>query len=200
MPRLDREIISIAGIGGHIMPYRFSAIELQQVLAGQLLFAGPFLEISTWRVRHMQRLIENTHSGSGGAIKRVLVAQDFDFAAEIPWNGRLIAIRSKESVGFMENLLVGAQASEYNVAILFSMGDALSYDTQDAGGTDFRAFLYAPQALLQFAEVINDSTGTDIVRVNIRGQGNSLLKGFRGSTLLFNDTSAAAEPSNPAGT
>ncbi len=192
MPREEREIVRLAGLGGHIMPSRFDPTA---VTGDPSPADGVFLEITRWEVLHRNLLVEDTHSGSGGAILRSLVAQDFTFAATMPWNARLAQRDgSRESVGFLEEILVGVIENDYNVAIVFAIADQLSYQQNGAGGEAERAILWAPKVLLEFARMVNNNEGRDVVRAEFRGSGNSLLRGYRGITQKFNLEVAPAEP------
>lgn len=195
MPRRERQIVRIAGIGGAIRPFRFDAAS-----AEQSIFAGDYLEISEWRVRHVKLLVEDTHSGSNSAVLRSVVAQDWQAAFAIPWNARLSKeAASRGSVGFLEEILIGTINSNFYVSMLFELGDALSYNQEGAGGQENRAFYWGKKMLFGEIETINDNTGRNIIRMNCRGQGSSLLKGYRGNVLKFGDEDAPAEPVDPVG-
>ena len=196
MPREDRDIVRLAGIGGHVMPFKFNPDDTSEQANP---YAGLFLEITRWEVLHENIIVEDPHSGSGGAILRALVAQDWVCQFTLPWNARLEASRDKESVGFLEEILVGRQNAAYNVSILFAIGDSLTYNTFGAGGPDERAALFAKKMLLRRVRMINSNDGRGIVRFEAHGEGNSLLQGFRGNTQKFNLVTEPAEPANPAG-
>jgi hypothetical protein len=199
MPRAAREPLMIPGFGGHLQVYRYigrddtGATSEDPADVGKL-YEGSFIDVHRWRIRHEYRLADVTHSGSNGAIKRVMVAQDFEFFAELPWNSReLNPSYNGEALGFIQELLVGQALSDYNVSILFALGDSLQY-----GDPNRRAALHAPQVLIEEVETVNDSTGTAVVSINIRGRGNSLLRGVRGLQVQFNDLVAPAVAAPPA--
>lgn len=185
MPRTERKIVTLPGIGGYIQPYQPTASELNTPGVRPSTFANqPKLEVFKWSVRHEFRLADITHSGSNGAIQRTLVAQDFDCTFEIPWNSSLA--ESKSKIGFVQNLLVGGADAEYNVSIFFAMGDPLSYLAAGAGGTNRHAGLFADKILISEITTICDSTGTDVIRIDCKAMGNSLLQGYRGEEQQFN--------------
>jgi len=188
MPRTPRTPALIAGMGGLIMPYRHAS--LSEVIGNQKMDHGPYLDIASYRVRHQMLLAPVTQSGSNGAVQRHLVGQDWWFEAELPWNARLVASRSKEAVGFLEELLIGHQDVGYRVSCLFTLGDALSYNESGAGGADYQAGLFAPEALLEVVDTtVRSDAGASpdaVIRTFVRGQGTSLLQGVRGNDVHFN--------------
>ena len=210
MPRLARNIVYIPGIGGHLLVKRSpGAFEPLSADIAKTYEGGLYLEVGNWLVRHEYVLAKITHSGSNGAIKRVIVAQDWDFACEIPWNAREVGQRPQEAIGFVQSILIGNVTDNYNVSILFQLGDALAYpDTSAVAGgglgVDRRASLHGPEVLLETAQTICSSTGEPntpgrIIQVNVRGRGNSLLQGYRGADIQFNDTFDVAEQPPPKG-
>ena len=191
-------------MGGFISPLRFTSDQLQSIVNNERMYSGTYIEVGEWRGLHTHILARVPHSGSNGAIQRVPVAQDFSFDAEIPWNARLVASRSAEAVGFMEELLVGTVDAGYTVACLLAMGDSLNYNARGAGGENYRAALYCPEMLLEFAEVVVSSKGTTdstgVVTVNIRARATALVQGLRGALVRFNNLTDPAQPNNPPGT
>jgi len=191
--RATRNIITIPGTGGYLKVYRFLGGE-DPVDLGKA-YEGSLLEIGEWRIRHFYKLAKVTHSGSNGAINRVIVAQDFEFVLELPWNAREQADpgrRLNEWWGFIQQILIGSRETNYNVSVLFALGDALNYPNLiGRPGTEFRAALHAPRVLLEEAEYVNNAQGeadyNSIIRVNVKGQGNCLLRGLRGSEIQFNE-------------
>lgn len=206
MPRLARDIVTIPGVGGHLMIKRSlgrddtGALIEDPTDLGKAYENAVYLEISRYWVRHQYIRALITHSGSNGAIKRALVAQDWEFAAELPWNAREIATRDSEAVGFIENILLGNRAADWNVSILFNLGDPLHYPDSTLGsGLDRRGGLHGSEVALELSEVVCDSTGADVIQINVTGKGNSLLRGIRGTEVMFNNLTDPADPPPPAG-
>ncbi len=195
MPREERTIRRVAGIGGHIMPFRVDPESPETWNP----YSGDFLEISRWEVLHQYIWVEDTHSGSNGAILRSLVGQDWTCRATLPWNARFAKSRTKESIGFMEEILLGRQTNDNNVSILFAIGDSLSYNQADLGGVDERAALFAKKMALSSVRMVNSNEGRNVFRIEIAGLGNSLLVGYRGDTQKFNFTVEPDEPEPPSG-
>ena len=83
MPRTERRIRPIAGMGGRLHIYHGT---IDDYSGDTVPLIDGILDVGRWRVDHRQVLREITHSGSNGAIKRAVVARDFTFACECPWN------------------------------------------------------------------------------------------------------------------
>ena len=177
-----RDIVPMAGMGGEI---EITKAAYNQDPLGSHYYTGRKLEVGQWRVKHMPILADITHSGSNGAILRAKVAEDFKFRLEIPWHAMFVAIRSGDGgdhVGFIEQFMGGlVEDAEFDhvVSIKFNLGDKTSWL---AGN---RAFLYAPRAKLELVDTICDSTGTNIIRMEVEGSGHSLLRGYHGDKLKF---------------
>lgn len=188
MPRADRRIKKIAGIGGRL--------EVWKPIVGvsEDAWVRGILDLSRWQVRHLVRTTETTHSGSAGAIMRSIVARDFTFQCACAWNSRDHIQASPEGdvlFGFMEQILTGDVSVDYNVSLRFFLGDPLNYTTD--AGLDLsakRCLLYAPLVIVEDFTTICDSTGQDVVRVNFSGSGNSLLQAYRGVDIQFGAATA----------
>lgn len=188
MPRADRRIKTIAGIGGRL------EIRRPHATATETTWPEGILDVGRWQVRHLVRLTEVTHSGSNGAIKRAIVARDFNFAVACPWNSREHAVSTPGLdvlFGFMEQILTGDGSVGYDVGIRFFLGDPLSY-TSDAGldRSAYRCLMYAPLALAEEFVTICDSSGQEVVRNDFTGKGDSLLQLYRGSDIQFGAATA----------
>ena len=192
MPRADRRIKPIAGIGGRLEIVRPHATATEDT------WPEGILDVARWQVRHLVRSAEVTHSGSNGSIKRAIVARDFNFAVACPWNSREHAVNTPGLdvlYGFMEQILTGDGSVGYDVGIRFFLGDPLSYTT-DAGLdlSSRRCLMYAPLTLAEEFTTICDSTGQEVVRNDFTGRGNSLLRLYRGVDPVFGAATALEAP------
>lgn len=186
MPRIERRSRPISGMGGHL---RITQRLLEP--GGDYLTLDPFtglLDVSRWQVRHKHIVAEVTHSGSLGAVKRTVVAGDFQFTASVPWNARMgvktdTMVGSQDGVllGFLEQILVGDPSINYSVGVEFYLGDPLHYvDTTGLYLPADPAFLAADEAIIEDFVTVCDATGKDVVRLDFMGWGNSVLRGYRG--------------------
>lgn len=180
MPRAERRIKAVAGMGGRMEIYHG---RIQESAAGDELLpiiAG-ILDVGRWQVRHKQLTADITHSGSLGAIKRAVVARDFTFSCACPWNAKEGTKTPQDVlVGFLEQILVGHFSMDYNVGLRFYLGDPLNYTDPNQA-----AYLRAPLAVAEDFSTICDATGKDVVRIDFSGSGNSLLEGWRGAEQKF---------------
>ncbi len=186
MGRIERRSRPISGMGGHM--------RITKKLLGSpgdeltLVQREGLLDISRWQVRHKRILTEVTHSGSLGALKRAVVASDFQFTASVPWNARMgektaTMVGSQDGVllGFLQEILTGDPSVNYIVGMEFYLGDPLLYvNTQGVYVDEDVAFMGAEEAIVEDFTTICDARGSDIVRLEFTGWGNSLLRGFRG--------------------
>ena len=146
------------------------------------------LDIGRWQVRHKHVLSEVTHSGSLGAVKRAVVASDFQFTASMPWNARNgvkgeTVAGSDDGVlfGFLQEILVGNVSVGYSVGMQFHLGDHEHYvDQNGVIAHDDPAWMTADEVLIEEFTTVCDATGKDVVRLDFSGFGNSLLAGYRG--------------------
>lgn len=204
MPREIRRGVPIAGIGGFLMPWIFNKLQLDngQITPNACYSAsgGVFLDVGRWVGEHTMILTRTTGSGSNGAIQRALVAQDFHARAQLSWDARRTRIEQR-AWGFLENMLIGVQDVEYNIALLLQLGAPGAYGDpgHPAGGEDERAFMFIPEILLERVRMINDGTGTDVVRAEVELAGNSLVQGWRGTTQMFNVINLPAQEAAPNG-
>lgn len=180
MPRTERRIKTISGMGGRMEIYHG---RVQESAGGDdfVPIIGGILDVGRWQIRHKQITADITHSGSNGALKRAVVARDFQFACGCPWNAR-DGTRTPQEVllGFLEQILVGHFTADYNVGLRFYLGDPLNYTDPDLA-----AYLRAPLAIAEDFTTICDCTGKDVIRVDFAGSGNSLLEGWRGAEQKF---------------
>ena len=179
MPRTERRIKTIPGIGGRMEIFHKDVFESPGSGDTRLLKIAGILDIGRWAVNHKVVTTEITHSGSNGAIKRAVVAHDFTFQAACPWNSRT-AVSQTVLPGFLEQILTGRFSDDYNVGLKFYLGDPLHYTDP----TKF-AFLWAEQALADDFRTVCDSMGKDVVRIDFSGLGNSLLECWRGIDKVF---------------
>jgi hypothetical protein len=143
------------------------------------------LDISSWRLRHLMRLVDVTHSGSYGAQKMAMVGRHWEAQLSLLFNSRAEGAEDNWA-GFLEgdnrqsdSMLIGHQSAGYNVSAIFFLGDPVSYVTsQHIQRASFK--YYAPLALAGNMETINDASGTDVVRFTASLQGNSKLQGWVG--------------------
>lgn len=175
MPRAERRIKTIAGIGGRLQIYHAPTPE------STIGTVEGILDVGRWQVHHRQVTTEITHSGSNGAIKRAVVARDFTFTASCPWNALEGRITQQDVLlGFLEQILVGYFSADYNVGLRFYLGDPINYPDPTRA-----PYLRAPEALVEDFKTICDSTGKEVVRIDFLGLGNSLLEGWRGADQMF---------------
>jgi hypothetical protein len=171
LTRPDREVVEIAGTGGML---KVGQPDSEIIPAT----SSVILDITLWRLRHSFVLVPVTHSGSYGAIKRAMVARDWEANLALVFNARAEG-PADNWAWFLENLLVGNQAAGYNVSVVFFLGDPVSYVTSSHVQRD-SAKLFAPLGLASNIETVNDASGTDVVRLTASLQGNSKLQGWTG--------------------
>jgi len=140
--------------------------------------SAAILDITSWRLRHLFRLVDVTHSGSFGAQKMAMVGRHWEAQMALVFNSR--AEGSPDNwAGFLENLLIGNQAAGFNVSTVFFLGDPIAYVTSAHVQRDsFK--LYAPLGLAANFETVNDASGKDVVRLTASMQGNSKIQGWVG--------------------
>ncbi len=210
MPRAARPATLIPGLGGYMMIRRGQ----KEDIPGEAMrhpedmaefYANAFLlDVLRWRVRHRYIWAPATHSGSNGSLNRIIVAQDWEFDAELTWNAAEVQAYDTEALGFMEEILLGNRENDWNVSILFQIGDPLAYpDILGKLGLDRRAGLHGPYALLEYGEMVNDGTGRggqeSVVRAIVHGVGNGLLRSVRGSEVITNKITEPIVAPAPAG-
>lgn len=171
LTRTDREVWEVAGTGGML---KFGHPD-SEVFAST---SYGILDITLWRLRHSFRLVDVTHSGSYGAQKMAMVGRHWEAQLALVYNSRAEGPATNWA-GFLENLLVGNQAAGYNVAVIFFLGDPVSYVSSSHVQRD-SAKLYAPLGLAANIETVNDASGKDVVRLTASLQGNSRLQGWLG--------------------
>ena len=186
MGRIERRQRPISGMGGHLYITK-ALIDTSGEELGNIVQTG-ILDVGRWQVRHKHILSEVTHSGSLGAVKRAVVAADFQFAVACPWNARngikgVTVEGSDDGVlfGFLQEILTGNVSVGYTVGMQFHLGDHEHY--VDLNGTvahDDPAWMGADEVLVEDFNTICDATGRDVVRVDFIGWGKSLLNGWRG--------------------
>ena len=187
LTRTDRPVTEVSGVGGMLKfgrpDYAVIPSDAQVGLPG---FADVILDITSWRIRHTLNLVDVTHSGSYGGQKFAMVGRHWEAQIALAWNAqpRSDAANSTDDwSGFLENLLVGKQNTGFNVAVIFFLGDPLSYVTRADGGSEVirpSPKLAAPLALASNIETINDAGGKDVIRQTAALTGNSKLQGWVG--------------------
>lgn len=171
LSRTDREVHEISGVGGMV---KFGWPEYES----EAVDAPKIIDVTAWRVRHTLHLVDVTHSGSYGGQKMAMTGRHWEAQLQLAWNSSA-PLSSKPHSGFLETLLVGHQSAGYNVSVIFFLGDPLSY-VDDNNNPRLSNKLYAPLALAQNIEYINNAGGKDIVRATASLQGNSKLEGWTG--------------------
>lgn len=185
MGRVERRSRPISGMGGCL---RINHPVLDPYGEYLTVTHTGLLDVSRWTMRHKHILAEVTHSGSLGAVKRAVVAGDFQFTAACPWNARMgektaALPGSLDGVllGFLEEILAGHESVGYAVGMEFYLGDPLLYvDVNGVYQPEDVAFLAAEEVLVEDFNVVCDTTGRHVVRLDFMGWGNSLLRGLRG--------------------
>ena len=143
------------------------------------------LDITAWRLRHTFRLADVTHSGAYGGQKMAMTGRHWEAQLALSFNTRVRGSSDPWS-GFLETLLIGHQSAGYNVAAIFFLGDPISYVTSNHIQRP-SAKLYAPLALAQNIEIVNDAKGREVVRATASMEGNSKLQGWTGLGELLTD-------------
>jgi len=144
----------VPGIGGNI------AVKNYDVLGVPL--PAVRLDIEMYVLKHVFKNKVTTHSGSNGATRRTRTGADWNFAAVLSF-----PIPIGDVNPFIEVLLGSMQG----VAVEFNLGDPLFWTNR---GIPVRSY-QADNALLQSVDIRTDSSGDEVVGLNVTGEGNSLL-------------------------
>ena len=121
-----------------------------------------FFDVAQWQLQSLYHNAECPHSGCYGAIARRVVAYDFRFSASIPFdydNPPEQLLNYPQSVGLRFNL---ADVTQEPTA------QALNIDPGD------QKFYFAPSALIDDAVPVLDAA-RDVIRIQVRGSGNSII-------------------------
>ncbi len=178
--RNDRLTTPISGVGGML---KFGHQNINNTRPANMMPVTPvILDITMWRVRHTLNLVDVTHSGSYGGQNFAMVGRHWEAQVTLTWNS-FVRSDSPNSIddwsGFLENLLIGGPDVQFNVQVVFFLGDPLNYidgngDIRDSGK------LAAPLALCSNIETINEARGKSVVQQTAALTGNSKLQGWVG--------------------
>ena len=177
--RAVRNIDTVPGIGGQL---RISNASNNIVGGVSYPDGGTNFEISKWEIYHEYKNVDVTHSGSNGAKKYKRVSVDFRFKAEIPFDiGQPLG--QFPELAFLPGWAMSSDTGEVlrdsSIQITFRCGDSAFYNP----GT--YQYYHCPEVLLNKCDIICDSTGEDILRVIVEGQGSGLLAGWEGAAHVF---------------
>lgn len=169
-PKRDYEFIP--GVGGYIAVCHYNA-------AGQLLPDPLILDVRRYLLACAYINADTTHSGSNGAKLRTRTGADWRFAASLsaPLRSLVGANANEQQINSFVELIVGSSRS---VACCFYLGNPAFYTGQGLLPRSYRA----TRALLDTVEVITDSSGEEVVELEITGSGSSLLWGFVGEVAV----------------
>jgi hypothetical protein len=122
---------------------------------------GNYLDLGRWTIDPLYIVAECPHSGTAGAITRRLVAYDFRFVLEIPYDYN----------NPPEQIFAGAGS----IAVRFNLADPNQDPLlQNQDPAPEQQFYIAPSAFMERAPIVLNAQG-DIVRQQIIGSGNGLL-------------------------
>jgi len=160
--RPSRDYDFVPGIGSHveIAQYHHTTRVLQ---------AASFFDIKIGTIREFFINKNTTHSGSNGATLRTRTGFDWSFALALDFPA---AVEEGLKDRFPQSIL----GSSHSVAIKFFIGDPLYWSSHAWPARSYRA----TKALLSSVETVLDNSGTEVVGLNIAGEGNSLLYTYLG--------------------
>ena len=155
--RASRDYDFVPGIGSHVEIANYHPTT-------RVLQAGVFFDIKLGTIREVFINKVTTHSGSNGATLRTRTGFDWSFALALDFPA---AVAEGLENAYAETLL----GSMLSVAVKFFIGDPLYWSSRAYPKRSFRA----TKALLSNVETVLDSSGKEVVGLNIAGEGNSLL-------------------------
>ena len=158
--RASRDFEFIPGMGSSLEIYEYNNV-------GVLSQNGTLLDIERGFIREKYTNKVTTHSGSNGATLRTRVGVDWTFALELSFPANILGAGLEDA--FPQTFLGSMQS----FGVQFNIGDP-EFWTQRATPLPTRSYR-ATKALLSALETRLDSTGTEVIGLNIAAEGNSLL-------------------------
>jgi hypothetical protein len=143
----------VAGFGGKIVVQQQGQFVNQSGTTTTGTTGPVTLDVGLWEMMAIFRSTEVTHSGCAGSVTRRRVAYDYVFRCEIVYD------RKNPPKTLLQN---GA-----GIGLEFYLGDPTQYE---AGQNQKYA---SPSALLENCQTVTNSTGTDVVRIEVTGRANS---------------------------
>ena len=177
--RPSRDYQFVPGIGSNLVVRQYDAAGN---ITPPLSQAGTILDIEQGFIRPLFRNRNTTNSGSNGADLYTRVGAGWRFALVLSFPA-LVDLVEVDNVNagnalitaFVEELL----GSRRSVHLQFNVGDPQYWSTQDLPQRSYRA---AKALLDDSSEIRFDSTGTEVIGMNLVGVGNSLLWNYLDDT------------------
>ncbi len=159
--RASRDYEFVPGIGSNmtIKQYGTDGVPIENPVT---------FDIETGFIREIWKNKNTTHSGSNGGTLRTRVGADWLFGCVLSFPASINGL----AAAFAE-VLMGQSGSVY---LQFNVGDPLFWPIF----TEARN--YRGKALLSTIEVRLDSTGEEVVGLNIAGEGNGQIETYLGNT------------------
>ena len=165
--RASRDFDFVPGSGSSVEIWRYHPTTRARL-------PGVVIDIEQGFVRETFRNKNTTHSGSNGADLYTRVGAGWTFALVLSLPARLDLVTVAQVVdggALAEPFVQSILGPMDGVAIQFNIGDPLFWSSQGLPERSMRA----AKAKLETVETRLDSTGVDVVGLNVAGIGSSLL-------------------------
>ena len=135
------------------------------------------LDIAVGTVRHIYKNKITTHSGGDGSTDRTRTGFDWNFALALTFPAALQG--GELAAAFVEDLM----ASSRKIGMIFHVGRP-EFWTNRQNELPTRSYR-SNNALLSTSEVVLDSSGDEVVGLNVAGDGSSMLWMFLGEVAYY---------------